>query len=137
MRSYFAIPALGTILLIAACEARQTTPVAMAQPGDAELTCVQIAAEIKANEAKAIEFAGADKDLVSNNVAGASWARSFGQCSWRPILANPSRYNSGRCETATPISSASTGNRPVRRPADLPFQGNDARRVEETVAKKN
>ncbi len=83
MRSYFAIPALGTVLLVAACEARQTTPVAMTQPGDADLTCVQVAAEIKENEAKAIELAGADMDLVSNNVA----AGVVGTLVWPMFLA--------------------------------------------------
>ena len=56
------------VLLLGACAAQQTTPVALSQPGDATLSCEQIAAEIARNETEAVRLAGADEDVVSGNI---------------------------------------------------------------------
>lgn len=59
---------LALVLLLAACSARQTTPVAISQPGDETLRCDQIAAEMSRNEAAALRLVGAEEDVVSGNV---------------------------------------------------------------------
>lgn len=71
------------VLLLAACAAQQTTPVALSQPGDTTLSCEQIAVEITRNEAEAIRFAGADEDVVSGNIA----AGVVGTIFWPALLA--------------------------------------------------
>jgi len=57
------------ILLLAACAARQTTPVALSQPGDAALSCKQLDDEFAHNEAEAIRLVGADENVVLRNIA--------------------------------------------------------------------
>lgn len=71
------------LVVLAACAARQTTPVALSQPGDVTLTCPQIVDEIRSNEAKAIQMAGADDQVVSDNVA----AGVVGTVFWPAFLA--------------------------------------------------
>ena len=52
-----------------ACAAQPSNPVAISQPGDAELTCSELATQKARNRAKAQQLAGADEDVVDNNVA--------------------------------------------------------------------
>jgi hypothetical protein len=61
--------ALSFVLFLAACAARQTTPVAISQPDDAKLSCEQIDDEITRNEAEAIGLTGVDEKVVSDNIA--------------------------------------------------------------------
>ena len=60
-----------SILLIftAACAARPSNPVAISQPGDAQMSCEQLVAERTSNRRKAAALAGADEDVVTGNVA--------------------------------------------------------------------
>ena len=81
MRSSF----LALLLLLAACGARQTTPVAMSQPGDEELSCDQIAAQISRNEAEAIRLIGEEEDVESGNVAAGVVAGAL--VAWPVLLA--------------------------------------------------
>ena len=56
-------------VLLAFCAARQTSPVVLSQPGDATLSCEQIAVEMARNETEAARLTGVDEEVVSGNVA--------------------------------------------------------------------
>lgn len=56
-------------LLIAACAARSSNPVQLAQPSDERMTCEALSAEITRNTVEAARLAGADQAIVGQNVA--------------------------------------------------------------------
>ncbi len=60
--------ALAMAAVLAGCAPRPVTPVAMAQPGDAALTCPDIAAEAGANRARAATLLGEDAEVARGNV---------------------------------------------------------------------
>ncbi len=61
--------ALFFVLFLAACPARQATPVQISQPGDGDMTCDQLAEQITRNRAQAGRLVGAEEDTVAGNVA--------------------------------------------------------------------
>lgn len=63
--------ALAAALLMAGCAARPVLPIALSQPGDAEMTCAALEREIEATAARAAEMARLDRDLERRNVVGA------------------------------------------------------------------
>ena len=60
---------LAALAALSACGARSSNPVAISQPGDANLTCDQIEAQVKANNALAIQKAGGDEATQNQNAA--------------------------------------------------------------------
>lgn len=54
---------------LSACATREVAPVAMSQPGDAELGCADIEQQLKANHQAETELAGEDKQVAQTNVA--------------------------------------------------------------------
>lgn len=54
---------------LSACAAKQYAAVPMEQPGDEQLTCVQLKDQIAANEKAAAEFVKKDKNVENKNVA--------------------------------------------------------------------
>lgn len=78
------VAVLALTLPLLACAAREAHPVAISQPGDAELTCEQMAEEIARNEAEALRLAEADKKVVESNIgAGVAGTLIF----WPALLA--------------------------------------------------
>ena len=76
------ISALSFSLLLVACAARQASPVAISQPGDATLGCEQITVEMARNEAEAARLAGIDEEVVSGNVAAGVVGAAFFPPAW-------------------------------------------------------
>ncbi len=56
------------VLLVAGCQVRQADPVSLSGPGDAEMGCAEIAAEIAANRQRAVEL-GVDAEALERNNA--------------------------------------------------------------------
>jgi len=75
---------MGLIILVlaaalAGCAVRKVTPVAMTQPGDAQLGCAEIASQIAANRSHAAELVGTDNEVAQGNVArGIAMGVAFG-----------------------------------------------------------
>jgi len=64
------LPAVCALALsLAACAARQVTPVAMTQPTDDRLTCSAIDQEMKSNQAAAAELLQKNNEVDQANVA--------------------------------------------------------------------
>lgn len=61
--------ALVGATMLASCATRQVDPVHMVQAGDANLTCMQLDAQLGANEAAAREFLKKDKQVEQGNTA--------------------------------------------------------------------
>jgi hypothetical protein len=56
-------------LCLCGCAARNVTPVAMEQPGDDQLSCPEIAAQLKTDRQDEAEFARKDREVAQTNVA--------------------------------------------------------------------
>jgi hypothetical protein len=56
-------------LTLAGCATRQVTPVRMSQPGDASLSCAELAGQIAANRASAEKLLKQDKKVAEGNTA--------------------------------------------------------------------
>jgi hypothetical protein len=56
-------------LCLAACASRATMPVSMSQLGDDQLTCLQIAAQLRTNQSAADELLHRDRQVEDGNAA--------------------------------------------------------------------
>jgi len=61
--------AAALFLCLAACAARQVTPIAMSQTNDDRLSCSELAQQIASNQATAVELLQADKRVEQGNTA--------------------------------------------------------------------
>lgn len=62
---------VAAAFLLAACPARQITPTALTQPGDAAMDCGALDRAIEATARQAAEMARLDTELERRNIVGA------------------------------------------------------------------
>lgn len=65
-----ALALMAAALPLAACPARQITPVALSQPGDAAMDCAALDRAIEATARQAAEMAKLDTELERRNIVG-------------------------------------------------------------------
>jgi hypothetical protein len=68
-QSNIASPIMTLILLLAGCAASHVTPMAMAQPGDDQLSCRELFERITGNRTSVQKFAIVDRKVEDGNVA--------------------------------------------------------------------
>lgn len=66
-----ALALAAAALPLAACPARQITPIALSQPGDAAMDCAALDRAIESTARQAAEMAKLDTELERRNVVGA------------------------------------------------------------------
>ncbi len=59
---------LAGLLGLVACAARPVTPIAMAQPGDEQLSCGELIRQKQANQQAVDDLLSRDKDVATGNV---------------------------------------------------------------------